>query len=533
MDVRLDFIGIDHIFLARSVFEAVVLVVLIALTFESLRRTMGLGGAGLVGVFASVAFAIVGDVSITAAVAAASVGAYVWKRNGRQLVARTAWHSTREISMVLLVYGLYELVRIHSEGGYATAQANAREIIAFEKNIGLFFERELQDPFLNYEWLLRSINFFYSFSFLAVVAAVLLWLFVADERNYRLMRNSLGISVVLASLTFTLFPVAPPRLMPETGIVGTVALLGRTPQFVNEFAAVPSLHVGWMSLSGYVLGRSIGGRVGRVIMPIPGVAMGLAVIITGNHWWIDGMVGISFALLPALLMVHVPNHSWPTRFRRLWRAGRRVGADLRHQLLINPRVQVSVITLGGLLIYMVVNEYESPGFTDYWGYLVFQMAVTMVLLVAGEIAFADQGGLSWQTHIIAVLCTFADTLGTDGNLYARIDEYDKVTHFAGVAAVTSGTYDCLRAINLRRGGDWPAADRMRVAILVGVTVGVSWEVYELIGDKVFNTSRIGGWWDTSNDIFSDTLGALFAGVVLYRNELLSRERVETSNRPAG
>jgi uncharacterized membrane protein YjdF len=171
-----------------------------------------------------------------------------------------------------------------------------------------------------------------------------------------------------------------------------------------------------------------------------------------------------------------------------------------------------------LLIYLVARQIVEPGFTDYWGYLVFQMAVTLLLLLAGEIIFADQGGLSWQTHVIAVTCGYLDTLGTDGNLYARFDEYDKLTHFAGVAAVTSGAYDCFRALNLRRGGTWPLQERFFLAISVGLAVGLGWEVWEFIGDHVFNSSRIGGVWDTSNDLVADALGAVVAGLVLRRSE---------------
>ena len=168
---------------------------------------------------------------------------------------------------------------------------------------------------------------------------------------------------------------------------------------------------------------------------------------------------------------------------------------------------------------MIVAQYLNPGFTDFWGYLTAQVAVFLILLLTAEIVFADQGGVSWITHGLAVVTAFADVLGTDGNLYARIDEYDKLTHFFGVAAITAGLYDILKAM-VRRG--WivrPATDRLYLSIAVGVAIGIAWEVYELIGDKVFNTTRVGGRWDTGNDIFSDSLGAITVAVLLYFMEM--------------
>jgi hypothetical protein len=106
-------------------------------------------------------------------------------------------------------------------------------------------------------------NSVYSFLYLAVVVGVLLWLYLVDRRNYRLMRNSMGISALLAVGLIALLPVAPPRLLPESGLVDTVIAVGnREHGFVNEYAAIPSLHVGWMALAGYALGRSLGGWKG-------------------------------------------------------------------------------------------------------------------------------------------------------------------------------------------------------------------------------------------------------------------------------
>jgi hypothetical protein len=124
--------------------------------------------------------------------------------------------------------------------------------------------------------------------------------------------------------------------------------------------------------------------------------------------------------------------------------------------------------------------------------------------------------------VIAVVCTYADVLGTDGNLYAGIDEYDKFTHFAGVAAMTAGIYDVLRALSRRGTISLDVNERFIGAMAVGITFGVAWEVYELIGDRVFGTSRVGGTWDTTNDIVSDILGAVAIAGLLWLDETVRR-----------
>jgi uncharacterized membrane protein YjdF len=121
--------------------------------------------------------------------------------------------------------------------------------------------------------------------------------------------------------------------------------------------------------------------------------------------------------------------------------------------------------------------------------------------------------------VVAAVCAYADVLGTDGNLYAMIDEYDKVTHFAGTAALTAGLYDCLRAARLRGWISLAASDRLMLTIAVGVAMGIGWEVYELMGDKVFQTARVNGRWDTANDIFSDALGAVSVALLLWAHEI--------------
>jgi uncharacterized membrane protein YjdF len=416
---------------------------------------------------------------------------------------------------------VYQLGRIATESDFEPARANAARLLRAEERLGLYREPDIQEFAISHDALGAAFDGFYSFGFLAFVSSVLVFLFCTDRANYRLLRNCLGISAGLAIVLIALYPTAPPRLLPDAGIIDTVVVNGREHNFTNEYAAIPSLHVGWMALAGYVLARSIGGRFKLAIAAAPGLAMGLTVMATGNHFWLDGVVGTAVALGPAVLLtrfgdvrISLPRFLPPQGLRERWSLA-----------MSRTKTRFTIASLAGLLTYLVVGEIQAPGFTDFWGYLVFQMAATLVILVGFEVAFARQGGVSWVTHVVAVSCGYLDVLGTTGDLYANIDEYDKLTHFMGTAAITSGAYDVFRAMYLSGSLRRVAQDRVLAAMIFGTAVGISWEVYEFLGDKVFNSARVQGRWDTMNDIISDFLGALIVVLILAwleRNAAIER-----------
>ena len=204
----------------------------------------------------------------------------------------------------------------------------------------------------------------------------------------------------------------------------------------------------------------------------------------------------------------------------------RLGAAALHigdALADNGRAAFAIFSLGALLAYLIAAEVIRPGSTPYWGYLTGQMGAVLIALVLGEILFARQGGLSWVTHVVAAGSCYADTLGTAAHYYLYIQEYDKVTHFAGSAAFSSGAYDCLRGLHAQRRISAQQTTRLWLCIALGVGVGFGWEVYEFIGDKVFHTARVYGFWDTFNDIVSDALGAV-TGLLLAVFEQRAAER---------
>lgn len=502
--------------------EVLGLVCATAVTSLAGRRAVGeVWGVATAGL-ALVAFAIIGNIAIPLAAAAVALALLLRARSTAEIARRPGKPYAFQVLVVMGGLGAYTLARYVVEADAGPAVGNADGVINFERALGLYFEPHWQDLVLKSDTAVRAVNWMYSFGFLAVTAAALLWLWVADVERYRTLRNALGISALLAIPVIALYPLAPPRLAPEAGVIDTIAAFGREHAFANEYAAMPSLHVGWMAAAGVVLGQSVGGWRGRTLAVSMGPLMLLTVIATGNHYWIDGVIGAALTVGPALWLGADREAGALARklsgAGELARGGWRLGGRTWSILGDNRRALFSLLALGGLLTYLVVAQRLTPGFTDYWGYLAAQVAVFLVLLVAGEVLFENEGGLSWLTHIVAAACAYADVLGTDGNLYAMIDEYDKVTHFAGVAAITSGLYDLLRAARVRGWVRWDPADRLMLAIASGVAIGIGWEVYEFVGDILFTTTRVGGRWDTGNDIFSDSLGAVSVALLLWAHE---------------
>jgi membrane-associated phospholipid phosphatase len=66
---------------------------------------------------------------------------------------------------------------------------------------------------------------------------------------------------------------------------------------VNHYAAVPSMHVGWTFLLAVALYQAFKGwPVRGVVFVIPAL-MWTATIVTGNHYFLDGVLGLMVALV--------------------------------------------------------------------------------------------------------------------------------------------------------------------------------------------------------------------------------------------
>ena len=205
----------------------------------------------------------------------------------------------REVGIVVSGYFFYFVGRSLVEGREPEAVQRAVNLIHLEQRLGMFWELHIQD-FIRDNLLENFANWTYIYGHWPVIIFAAVWLFFRHRDEYSDYRNAFLISGAIGLVVFTLFPLAPPRLVPGFGFVDTANAyhLGpSTSMLVNEYAAMPSLHFGWNLLVGVAIVRHAGSLPGKALGVVMPAAMLFAIVATGNHFVLDGIVGAAVALI--------------------------------------------------------------------------------------------------------------------------------------------------------------------------------------------------------------------------------------------
>ena len=113
------------------------------------------------------------------------------------------------------------------------------------------------------------------------------------------------LSGAIALFFYVTFPTAPPRLLPEQlgfGFVDTIVNQYEesrplTPTwFVNEYAAFPSMHIGWNLLVGIAVWMATKNPFVRAFAVVMPIAMFTDIVLTANHYFIDAFAGAAVML---------------------------------------------------------------------------------------------------------------------------------------------------------------------------------------------------------------------------------------------
>jgi membrane-associated phospholipid phosphatase len=200
------------------------------------------------------------------------------------------------VALVAAAALLYSLVRGLTDDRVDVAFSNAERVMSVERRLGIFIEPDVQAAVLGNDLVVDLANAVY-IAYWPIVVGALGWLLIWRPASYRLYRNALLVSGLLSLAVFALFPLAPPRFLPEHGFADTIATHSagyrefNASPLVNEYAAMPSLHLGWVLLVGIALvtlSRSTGVRVAGAMLP---ALMFASIVLTGNHYILDGIVG--------------------------------------------------------------------------------------------------------------------------------------------------------------------------------------------------------------------------------------------------
>jgi membrane-associated phospholipid phosphatase len=189
-----------------------------------------------------------------------------------------------------------------------TAVAHAHDLIRFEQALGIDVEADVQAAVTPSGALSTFANWIYIWGHWPVIIATMLWLVWRHREVFVRLRDAMLISGGLGLVVFVSYPVAPPRLV-DPALVDTVTERSsayrylQPPNFVNQYAAMPSLHAGWDLLVGISIATAGSVLAVRIIGWVLPILMAFAVVATANHYLVDVVAGVSLALLGLTLAV--------------------------------------------------------------------------------------------------------------------------------------------------------------------------------------------------------------------------------------
>jgi len=239
----------------------------------------------------------------------------------------------KEALIVAAFYVVYSWIRnqfgsnrLDTDGVPQRAFDNAERVILVERSMGLYHEETIQELFLPWRAFIQFWNTYYGTAHFFVTIVVFALLFWKRPAVFPQWRNSLAIMTALAIVGFALFPLMPPRLLdapcdryggaciPSTlraqqgiadenssfGYLDTLKEFGGPWSFdseavadvSNQYAAMPSMHIGWSTWCAVAMWPLLRRRWQRVAVFLYPIATLFCILVTANHYWIDGVGGL-------------------------------------------------------------------------------------------------------------------------------------------------------------------------------------------------------------------------------------------------
>ncbi|MEO6987748.1 MAG: phosphatase PAP2 family protein [Aquihabitans sp.] len=218
-------------------------------------------------------------------------------RHGRGRVALALNPAAREFAGVAGLYSLWRVARVLPLDSPEGAIDRARWIWDFQQRIHLPSELTLQRWVLDHDRIAQLTNWYYGALHVPTLLVFLGWLWVRHRDRYPQWRNGL-VFLTAWCLIIRFVRVAPPRFLPDLGFVDLSTRYGFSiygpvgTGVSDQFAAMPSIHVGWAAVVGFGM-LAVSTNPWRWLGIVHLVLTFLVVAATGNHWWLDGIVAIA------------------------------------------------------------------------------------------------------------------------------------------------------------------------------------------------------------------------------------------------
>jgi len=202
----------------------------------------------------------------------------------------------REVGIILGLYALWQLAGGVSLGHTGEAVQRGQWVWKHERAWHFPSEVALQRPILGHSLFVQVCNIYYATMHFGMLLAVLLWLYIRHREAYRRTRTLIVLTTT-ACLLVALVPVAPPRLI-GVGMVDTAAAYGQSVYAVtsqlgaDQYSAMPSVHVAWAFLVAIAVIGATRSRW-RWLIVLHTAATLYVVVVTANHFWLDGVVAVA------------------------------------------------------------------------------------------------------------------------------------------------------------------------------------------------------------------------------------------------
>ena len=260
---------------------------------------------------------------------------------GRGEPRRRWWRRKWGWEVLLVLYAIYDGSRLLVHTSPAQAEHHGDQILSVERRVHLSPERTLNHLFATHAWLGVPADFVYASLHYVITVSVLFWVWRKHRDHYRMARTWLGLATLLGVVGFVAFPTAPPRMLgPSYHFVDVLAEHasvgwwgvggGGTPRGMasmsNDFAAMPSLHVGWALWCGLLVFFHARHRLVRALGLVYPFFIAFVVMGTANHYLLDCVIGALVALVSLVAtkpLLRLSDRAGRAARRGLRRLGRR------------------------------------------------------------------------------------------------------------------------------------------------------------------------------------------------------------------
>lgn len=228
-----------------------------------------------------------------------------------------------EILLIAVSYWTYSLVRNAVPEQEQAARRNADWIWSAEQTLHIAVEHSVNRAVNSATWLIVGMNYYYATLHFVLTIGVLVWLYRWHPGRYAAARLALFATTGVALLGYYLYPLAPPRLMDGAGFIDTVVVhhtwgsmaSGNLADVSNQYAAMPSMHIGWSTWCGLTIAMLAKPVWAKVLGALYPVATLLVIVSTANHFWLDAVGGL-LCLAFGLTLSFVWYGTFPHRLAR-------------------------------------------------------------------------------------------------------------------------------------------------------------------------------------------------------------------------